>query len=129
MHYLKTFLLVVIIFTSFLLQAEEVRMIKLSGKQIENILNSRRVNFLKPHQGGYQLFYRSGVTIQVNQQTTYGEWKVVDNQFCSIWTYSIDWECYQVYGGPLPNGSWKLTWVGEDRSRYSAYVLTKTKKR
>jgi hypothetical protein len=73
---------------------------KMTGAEITAYLSDARLSARDA--GGRlneQVFQRSGATFTVDvatHQQSQGFWKVVDNQYCSVWPPSDYWTCYDV---------------------------------
>ena len=76
-------------------QAEEV---KLTGPQISEALSEMEVKGGDNGQASSQIFRSNGATFYaVGQAQQIGNWKVVDDKYCSVWPPSEHWVCYDVF--------------------------------
>ena len=67
----------------------------LSGQQIQKVLAG--ASLVYPDEGGAtQDFESNGSTVWVQGAPSFGEWKVSDTQYCSVWPPSAAWVCYDV---------------------------------
>ena len=76
-------------------QSEEV---KLTGKQITDVLSEKEVKGYDNGQTSTQIFRSNGATFySIDQAQQIGNWKIVAGQYCSVWPPSEQWVCYDVF--------------------------------
>lgn len=76
-------------------QAEEV---KLTGPQIIQALSEKEVKGNDNGQVSSQIFRSNGATFYaIGQAQQIGNWKVVEDKYCSVWPPSEHWVCYDVF--------------------------------
>ena len=92
--------------------------IKLKGPQILNLLNGAKIK----GDSFSQTFTEEGDTYYVDERPSRGRWKVVKDQYCSIWQSTLDWDCYDV----IVDKKNKLTtiiWVNATGKRIISYLV------
>jgi hypothetical protein len=72
--------------------------IELTGSEITSLLSDRILISAKPGDNSEQLFQKAGATFFTQgQNQQQGQWKVVDNKYCSVWPPSENWVCYVLF--------------------------------
>jgi hypothetical protein len=65
----------------------------LKGSDLTNALNARHLVF---ENGATQGFGEDGSTRYTGGGPTMGQWRIRDDQYCSVWPPSDSWTCYDV---------------------------------
>ena len=73
--------------------------VKLTGPQITQTLQGKEIFGIGSSKTSRQVFKTDGSTVYwVGENQQAGNWKVVDDQYCSVWPPSENWVCYDVLG-------------------------------
>ena len=72
--------------------AAEEGWVPLNGEQIAEALTDRKLRY----SNAWQEFYGSGRTNYNAGRPSWGYWEVREDQYCSTWPPSDDWECYDI---------------------------------
>ena len=62
----------------------------MDGAEITTRLTGKTLNYA----GASQTFYASGKTLYDAGRPSWGNWRVVDDQYCSQWPPGEAWDCY-----------------------------------
>lgn len=65
---------------------------KLNGQEISMALTARTLQYPDAKQD----FFADGRTLYEVRQPSWGNWRVIANQYCSIWPPSDAWVCYDL---------------------------------
>jgi hypothetical protein len=70
---------------------------KLSGAEILSLLSDQTLAGAEAGSKIEQIFQKGGLTLYTdNGAQSQGEWKVEEDQYCSVWPPSTFWACYDV---------------------------------
>ena len=72
--------------------------VKLTGPKITDALSEREVKGNDTGQTSAQIFRSNGATFySIGQAQQIGNWKIIADQYCSVWPPSEHWVCYDVF--------------------------------